>query len=161
MRGNTTGTRPFCLPGTSILMYPGSLRQLPSVTASFRTHLLTSTCQRHLGHFWGTEGSLIGFLRVVVFAASNPLFTVRFQLPTIIRYPSMWLLSSAIVVRPFAVPRYHATCGLLDESGGRRRFQVSRDRVAAELSNSLQTLSLHARNSEISQWRSRLHADAS
>ncbi len=59
-----------------------------------------------LGHFWSTDGSLIGFLRVVVFAASNLLFTVRFRLPTIIRYPSMWLLSSAIEVpRPFAVPR--------------------------------------------------------
>ena len=41
--------------------------------------------------------------------ASNLLFTVRFRLPTIIRYPSMWLLSSAIEVpRPFAVPRHHA-----------------------------------------------------
>ena len=53
---------------------------------------------------------MIGFLRVVLFAASNLLFTVRFRLPTIIRYPSMWLLSSAIEVpRPFAVPRHHAT----------------------------------------------------
>jgi hypothetical protein len=34
----------------------------------------------------------------VVFAASNLLFTVRFRLPTIIRYPSMWLLSSAILI---------------------------------------------------------------
>ena len=32
--------------------------------------------------------------------ASNLLFTVRFRLPTIIRYPSMWLLSSAIHVPP-------------------------------------------------------------
>jgi hypothetical protein len=38
---------------------------------------------------WSTNGSSIGFLRVVVFAASNLLFTVRFRLPTIIRYPLM------------------------------------------------------------------------
>ncbi len=77
-------------------MYPRDLQLVQSPALSFRTHSRTTTSQRHLGHFWSTDGSLIGFLRVVVFAASNLLFTVRFRLPTIIRYPSMWLLSSAI-----------------------------------------------------------------
>ena len=73
---------------------------MQSPALSFKTHSRTTTSRRHLGHFWSTDGSLIGFLRVVVFAASNLLFTVRFRLPTIIRYPSMWLLSSAIYVPP-------------------------------------------------------------
>lgn len=81
-------------------MYPRDLQLVQSPALSFKMHLRTTTCQRRLGHFWSTDGSLIGFLRAVVFAASNLLFTVRFRLPTIIRYPSMWLLSSAIHVPP-------------------------------------------------------------
>jgi hypothetical protein len=51
--------------------------------------------------------------------ASNLLFTVRFRLPTIIRYPSMWLLSSAIEVpRPFAVPRPFGLCVLISAPTG-------------------------------------------
>src|ERR1700737_3678072 len=98
-------------------MYPRAQQPVQSPALSFRTHSRTTTSQRHLGHFWSTAGSLIGFLRVVVFAASNFLFTVRFRLPTIIRYPSMWLLSSAIHVPP-SVGRASTSCrtsfGLLD-----------------------------------------------
>src|ERR1700688_4307895 len=89
-------------------MYPKVQQPVQSPALSFRTRSRTTTSQRHLGRFWSTDGSLIGFLRVVVFAASHLLFTVRFRLPTIIRYPSMWLLSSAMSLRPFAVPRYAA-----------------------------------------------------
>ena len=86
------------------MMYPRGLQLVQSPALSFRTHSRTTTSRRHLGHFWSTDGSLIGFLRVVVFAASNFLFTVRFRLLTIIRYPSMWLLSSAIYVPPSLRP---------------------------------------------------------
>ncbi len=151
MRGNTIGIRPFCLAGTSISMYPRRLRLAQSASLSFRTHLRTSTCRRHLAHFWTMDEPSIGFLPGVAFARANPECTVRFQLPTTIRYPLMWLLSSAIVVRPFAAPPYYATCGPLDESGGRRSFQLSRAEVAAELSNSLQHWEFACSNSEISQ----------
>jgi hypothetical protein len=76
------------------------LQLVPSPALSFRTHSQTTTSQRHPGHFWSTDGSLVGSLRVVLFAASNLLFTVRFRLSTIIRYPSMLLWSSAIQVPP-------------------------------------------------------------
>src|SRR5260370_38183104 len=104
------------------------------------------------------EEQWIGFLQGVAFERANPECTVRFQLPTTIRYPLMGLLSSAIVVRPFAAPPYYATCGPLDASGGRRSFQVSRAEVGAELSNSLQHWEVACSNSGIIAWQSRLHA---
>jgi endonuclease/exonuclease/phosphatase family metal-dependent hydrolase len=90
----------FCLLATSIWMHLGDLQLAQSPTLSFGTHSRITTSQRHPGLLWNTDGSLIGFLRVVVFAASNLLFTGRFRLPTTIRYPSMWLLSSAVHVPP-------------------------------------------------------------
>jgi len=65
---DTVGTRPFCLPETSISMYPKLLRQLPSAALSFRTPLLTNTCLRHLAHFWSMGESSIGSSRGVAFA---------------------------------------------------------------------------------------------
>src|SRR5260370_14724160 len=104
------------------------------------------------------DESSIGFSRGGAFAPANPKCTVRFQLPTIIRYPLMWLLSSAIVVRPFPAPPCYATCGPLDESWGRRSFQLTRAEAAAELSTSLQPSNLAWPHSEISQSQTRLHA---
>lgn len=121
----------LCLRAISIWMYPRALQPVQLPALSFRTHSRTITSQRHLGHFWSTDGSLIGFLRVVVFAASNLLFTVRFRLPTIIRYPSMWLLSSAIRVPPSAgraSTSRRTSFGLLDlvpRSQPRRYRQIS------------------------------------
>jgi|ERR1700720_317760 len=93
------------------------LQPVQSPALSFRTHSRTITSQRHLSHFWSTDGSLIGFLRVVVFAASNLLFTVRSRLPIIIRCPPMWLFSSAIHVPPSvgrASTSRRTSFGLLD-----------------------------------------------
>jgi hypothetical protein len=54
-------------------MYPRDLQLVQSPALSFRTHSRTTTSQRHLGHFWSTDGSLIGFLRGVVFQSIEPL----------------------------------------------------------------------------------------
>ena len=73
------------------------LQLVQSPVLSFRTHSRTTTSQRNLAHFWSTDGRSIGIFRVVVFAAANLMFIVRFRLATIIGYPSI-CLSSAIQV---------------------------------------------------------------